>query len=302
MAAAAGGSLVIYFDQPEGRKLLSDARDSRNGCYQPILHGIFSQQTTRAGCGIQSCALLLSANAIGCRMNSSRQWHQRPSVTDMSHQPVSSVPAKRRKTDDAVEKTVRTKQHSPSHSVVSEQSYKQTSQNEKGVSALPAKGGLATGSSVFNLPYTEVGLYSMPQTMTVTTRELVASNGLTLGEVAGILRAHGCTVWTVHSASSTVSQFRHDLVDALSSADSCSGMVLNFHRGPLSTDEKARKSHHSPVVAYHKASDNLLILDTAAPIERHFWTSVQAMFTAMLTIDHVSGKSRGYCFFVKSPV
>ena len=296
MASAASGPLMIYLDQPEGRKLLSDVRDDHSGCCQPILHAIFSQQTTRAGCGIQSCALLLSANAIGCHMNSSR--HQEHHVTD----DVTSVPVKRRKTDDVMGKTVRTKVYNPSQSVTLEPSYKRTSQSEKDVSAVLAKGGYASSSSVFNLPYTEVGLYSMPQTLTVTRRELVASNGLTLAEVAEILRAHGCTVWTVHSASSTVSQFRRDLLDALSSADSCSGMILNFHRGPLSTGEKARKSHHSPAVAYHKASDNLLVLDTAAPIERHFWTSVEAMFTAMLTVDHVSGKSRGYCFFVKSSV
>jgi len=299
MAAAAGGPLVIYLDQPEGQKLLSEVRDGHNGCYQPILHRIFSQQTMRAGCGMQSCALLLSANAIGCRMHSST--NQGHNITDRLHQPLSYVPAKRRKTDDPMEKTVHTKHYNPRQSVNLEQSYKQT-QSEKDVSTLLAKGRYVSSSSVFNLPYTEVGLFSMPQTMTVTRRELVASTGLTLSEVAGILRAHGCTVWSVHSASSTVSQFRRDLLDALSSADSCSGMVLNFHRGPLSMDEKARKSHHSPVVAYHKASDNLLVLDTAAPIERHFWTSIDAMFTAMLTQDHVSGKSRGYCFFVKTPV
>jgi len=300
MAAAAGRPLVIYLDQPEGQKLLSDVRGDRNGCYQPILHGIFTQQTTRAGCGIQSCALLLSANAIGCHVKFARQ--QRPSVTDMFHQLESSVPSKRRKTDDAKEKTARTKYYNPGQSPVSQQSYKQTSHTEKHVSTVTAKEGYATSSSVFNLPFTEVGLYSMPQTMTVTRRELVASNGLTLAEVAAILQAHGCTVWTVYSASSTVSQFRRDLIDALSSADSCSAMIVNFHRGPLSMGETACKSHHSPVVAYHKASDNLLVLDTAAPIEHHFWTSVDAMFTAMLTLDHVSGKSRGYCFFVKSPM
>jgi len=299
MAAAASEPLMIFFGQPEGQKLLSDVQHGRNGCYQPILHSIFSQQTTRAGCGIQSCALLLSANAIGCHMNSGHQGHD---VTDVFHQPLPSVPAKRRKTDSVEKtKTDRPKNYSPGQLLLSEESSKQTSQNQKHASALPVKGGPASSSSVFTLPYTEVGLYSMPQTMTVTSRELVASKGLTLAEVAGILRAHGCRVWTVHSASTTVSQFRRDLLDALSSADSCSGMILNFHRGPLSTGDKARKSHHSPAVAYHRASDNLLVLDTAAPIERHFWTSVEAMFTAMLTADHVSGKSRGYCFFVKPP-
>jgi len=300
MATAAAGPVVIYLDQPEGRKLLSDVRDGRNGCYQPILHRIFSQQTTRAGCGIQSCALLLSANAVGCQLSSSR--HQGHSSPPTLHQLELAVPAKRRKTDDPGEKTVRAKVYDPSQSLNSDKSNKQTSPSEKDTSSLAARGGgHPSGISVSSLPYTEVGLYSMPQTMTVTSREMVASHGLTLAQVAAILQAHSCTVWVVYSASSTVAQFRRDLLDVLSSAESCSGMVLNFHRGPLSAGvEKARKSHHSPVVAYHKAFDYILLLDTAAPIDRHFWTSVDAMFTAMLTVDHVSGKSRGYCFFVKS--
>lgn len=296
MATAAAGPVVIYLDQPEGRKLLSDVRDGRNGCYQPILHTIFSQQTTRAGCGIQTCALLLSANAIGCRLSSSR--HQGPSSTATLHEPVLTVPAKRRKTEDTAEKAVQPKVNDPNQLLKLDKSNKQTLPSEKDTTSLGTK--RESSSSVSSLPYTEVGLYSMPQTMTVTSREWVASNGLTLAQVAGILQAHGCTVWIVYSASSTVAQFRRDVLDVLSSADSCSGMVVNFHRGPLSTGEKARKSHHSPVVAYHKAFDYVLVLDTAAPIERHFWTSVDAMFTAMLTVDHVSGKSRGYCFFIKS--
>ena len=299
MATAAGGPVVIYLDQPEGRKLLADVSDGRNGCYQPILHSIFSQQTTRAGCGIQSCALLLSANAIGCHMSSSKR--RIPSSTDKLPQTVSSFPPKRRKTEDSVDKTVPAKNYNPKQFSLSEKSAKQTSQSEKEVVTVSAEGGYPSSSGSFNLPYTELGLYSMPETMTITRRELVASNGLTLAEVAAILQAHGCTVWIVYSASSTVSQFRRDVIDVLSAADSCSGMILNFHRGPLSTaGDKSRKSHHSPVVAYHKAFDLVLILDTAAPVDRHFWTSVDAMYTAMLTVDHVSGKSRGYCFFVKS--
>jgi len=298
MATAATGPVVIYLDQPEGRKLLSDVRDGRNGRYQPILHTIFSQQTTRAGCGIQSCALLLSASAIGCRLSSSRRQGHSSTVT--SHQAVLAVPAKRRKTDDTVEKTVQPKIYDPNQLLKIDKSNKQTSPTEKDTTSLATKGGYPLSSNVSSLPYTEVGLYSMPQTMTVTSRELVASSGLSLAQVGGILQAHGCTVWIVYSASSTVAQFRRDVLDVLSSADSCSGMVVNFHRGPLSTGEKARKSHHSPVVAYHKAFDYILVLDTAAPIERHFWTSTDDMFTAMLTVDHVSGKSRGYCYFVKS--
>lgn len=287
---------MIYCDEPEGRKLLSDVRDGKNGCYQPILHGIFSQQTTRAGCGIQSCALLLSANAIGCHMKSNH--HQGRSVTDTLHQPVTSVPTKRRKTGDTKATTGQTNHQSSSQSTVPEQPHKQTLSVEKDISPLQAKEGYASSSVVFTLPYTEVGLYSMPQTLTVTRRELVASGGLTLSQVAGILQAHACVVWTVHATSTTVAQFRRDLLDVLSSADSCSGMIVNFHRGLLTTG--ARKSHHSPVAAYHKVSDNLLVLDTAAPVERHFWTSVEAMFNAMLTLDHVTAKSRGYCFFIKT--
>jgi len=151
-AAAAAVPLVIYFDEPEGRKLLSDVRDG-HGSYQPILHSIFSQQTTRAGCGIQSCALLLSANAIGCHVSSSR--HQRHSVTDTFAQTLSSIPAKRRKTE-LVDKSGRAKTYSP---LVLEQPSKQTSHSESDErSSLVVRRGHASSGDVFNLPYTEVGL------------------------------------------------------------------------------------------------------------------------------------------------
>jgi len=290
MAAAAAGPSLIYLDEVEGRKLLADVRDGRHGCYQPLLHSIFGQQTTRAGCGIQSCALLLSANAVGCqRVNLSRQQGH-----SVSRQP--SVPAKKRKTEDSVvDEPLLSKTSAHNLPSALNSATKQPVKEKDPRVGNPSSGG------VFQLPYTEVGLYSMPQTLSVTTRELVASHGLTLAEVAGILRAHGCTVWVVYSSSSTADQFRRHVVDVLSAVDSCAGMVLNFHRGPLSSaPEKARKSHHSPVVAYHKSADRVLVLDTAAPVDRHFWASVDALFTAMLTVDHVSGKSRGYCFFVKS--
>lgn len=229
MAIGGAGAPVIYLDQPQGAKLLSEVQNGGAGIYQPILHNIFTQQTSHAGCGIQSCALALCANALGTRRQS-------------LNAEVSSV----------------------------------------------------------DVPNTELGLYEMPQTLKVTNRIAVAKAGLTLAQVSAILRSHGCIVRTVYATSASSADFRNDVLVALSSVNSQSGLIVNFHRSMLNTgNEPSRKSHHSPLVAYHRTADCVLVLDTAAPLGRHFWVSVDSMFAAMSTGDRVSGQSRGYCVFSK---
>jgi len=221
---------VIYLEHPEGRQLLAEVQNGKAGHHQPILQIIFSRQTTGGGCGIQSCALALSANALGSQFEPSQLLKTLP-VT---------------------------------------------------------------------LPYTELGMYEMPETLEVTNRHSVSRGGLTLEEVAAILRSHGCSVRTTHAASCSASQFRSDVIEALSSVKSQNGLIVNFSRSGLNKDsERSHWAHHSPLVAYHKLTDRVLVLDTAAPLNRHFWATVDSLFLAMLSTDRTSRKSRGYCIFSK---
>jgi hypothetical protein len=294
MAAGSGvPATVIYLDQLDGQRLLAEVqKDAAAGAYQPILHTIFSQQTTRAGCGIQSCALVLSANAIGCCVRSGLGSDKRTKTS-------LHVVAKKRK----VEKEVGLKIHDDVRQVTSELLEQETYGRQTEVSSHVDGTVSMTYSGNLTLPYTEVGLYEMPATLAVTRRELVASHGLTLAEVAAILQGHGCTVRVVHASSGSPDQFRRDVSFVLAASDSRMGVIVNFHRGPLSTGtDVSRRSHHSPLVAYHKHSGRVLLLDTSAPREQHFWATIGALFTAMATIDKVSGLSRGYCLFSKSPI
>lgn len=289
-----GTSLVTYLEETDGHRMLTEVQKNGAGGYQPILHAIFTQQTTRGGCGITSCALVLSANSIGCSGVENvhhRSSHRLP-VSD-SKLP-SKSPAGRREPRSADPERM----SSPNVTVASSISKSMTTR--KVDTKLTTASMLRMMFPSLVAPFTELGLYEMPATMAIARRESVSHRGLTLSEVAAILHGHGCTVRVVNASSSQVDQFRRDVASALSDPDSCSGVIVNFHRGPLSTGEGSHRAHHSPLVAYHRLADCVLVLDTAAPPERHFWVSCSALFTAMSTVDSVSGISRGYCVFSKT--
>lgn len=228
---AASATKVIYLSSAEGQALLENVTKAKGGLYQPILHVIFTKQETPAGCGVQSCALLLSANSLGRHYTAKSFLSLKPSSLDRQM-----------------------------------------------------------------IPYTELALYDLPQTLAVTDRSAVAKYGLTLSQVAQIMKNHGCTVKEVHASHSSPSQFRADITEALASFDSRAGVIVNFSRSKLGMTSRA--AHHSLLVAYHSDTDCVLILDTGID-KPDFWVSVNDLFTAMNTEDHISRQSRGYCITFK---
>lgn len=229
MATSTGS--VIYLSSSEGQSLLESVRKGKGGLYQPILHVIFSKQMTPAGCGMQCCALLLSANRLGRTYS--------------------------------------------------------------------AKSFLSLKSSSFDrqlIPFTELTMYDLPQTLAVVDHSTVQRYGLTLSQVAKILTSHGCSVKKVHASHSSPSQFRADVVEALASFDSRAGVTVNFVRSKLGM--ASRVAHHSVLAAYHSDSDCVLVLDTGVEKE-DFWVSINDLFTAMNTEDHLTKQIRGYCIAYK---
>lgn len=227
---AASATSVIYLSSAEGQTLLENVRKAKGGLYQPILHVIFTKQMTPAGCGMQSCALLLSANSLGQRYKAKSFLSLNPSTLDKEM-----------------------------------------------------------------IPFTELTMYSLPQTLAVTDLSAIAKYGLTLSQVAQIMKNHGCTVKEVHASDSSRSQFRADITEALANFDSRAGVIINFSRSKLGL---ARSAHHSPLVAYHSDTDCVLILDTGVD-KPDFWVTVDDLFGAMNTEDHISRQSRGYCIAFK---
>jgi len=116
--------------------------------------------------------------------------------------------------------------------------------------------------------------------------------GMSLAEVGGLLKAHGCHVTVVHAADSSVEKFRQHGIEALSHADSSCAIVVNYHMETLG--QGLFFGHHSPLAAYHVNTDRFLLLDVW-PETSECWATASSLYASMNTVDGATGKTRGYC-------
>ena len=68
-------------------------------------------------------------------------------------------------------------------------------------------------------------------------------------------------------------------------------LVVNYQREVLGQN---KVGHISPLAAYDRETDTVLILDTASYSYPPTWVPVADLFAAMATTDRSSGKSRGF--------
>jgi hypothetical protein len=117
----------------------------------------------------------------------------------------------------------------------------------------------------------------------------VSFRGLTLEQLARIIRAHGLEVRIVHAAQSDLESFRALARDALS--ESLVFLIVNYDRTALG---QAGSGHISPIGAYDAETDRLLVLDVAGYKYPYTWVPTSKLWSAMNTTDSDSGKTRGY--------
>ena len=127
------------------------------------------------------------------------------------------------------------------------------------------------------------------QASEVRPRRKVMLGGMSLPELAGLLRAHGAAVTLQHASLSDVEQFRETVVRNLSKEGDF--LLVNYQRQVLGQN---KVGHISPVAAYDRETDTVLIMDTASYSYPPTWVPVEGLFEAMATLDRSSGKSRGY--------
>jgi hypothetical protein len=128
-----------------------------------------------------------------------------------------------------------------------------------------------------------------PRTEAVRSWWKTTFGGMTLGDLAGMLAAHGATT-TVHYASDeTVDSFRTALAANL--ATQGDWLVVNYDRAKAG--EKGG-GHISPIAAYDPAAGMVLLLDVAAYKYPPHWVDVARLFAAMDTPDSESHRSRGW--------
>lgn len=120
--------------------------------------------------------------------------------------------------------------------------------------------------------------------------ELAAAEGLSLGEVACLAACNGAAVQLHHAEPGTEAELRAELE---ASVRSLRGpfLVANYARTELG---QTGGGHFSPLAAWHRQSDHVLVLDVARFKYPPHWVPVSRLWRAMATADDTGQRLRGW--------
>ncbi|WP_267225605.1 phytochelatin synthase family protein [Dyella silvae] len=154
--------------------------------------------------------------------------------------------------------------------------------------------GVATGSIVANAalhrqPFVTQETFFSSEASALRSEVAVTFSGLTLSQLAAILRNHGLDVQVVHATQDGLASFRE--VASATLAEPHQFLIVNYDRAAL---KQEGPGHISPVAAYNAASDRLLVLDVAAQKYPYTWVPLRELWDAMNTVDPQSGETRGF--------
>eukprot|EP00051_Salpingoeca_urceolata_P031081 m.10298 g.10298 ORF g.10298 m.10298 type:complete len:255 (+) comp3745_c0_seq1:104-868(+) len=137
--------------------------------------------------------------------------------------------------------------------------------------------------------FTQEDVFSSECAKHVVLPDIVKHFGTTLDQAAGLLECWGAKAAVVHANTSSVESFRTAMATSMTQLNAFT--IVNFLRGTLDQNGHA---HFSPVAAYHKPSDSILLLDVARYKYPPVWVPTDTLFQAMQTTDTTSRKSRGW--------
>lgn len=153
--------------------------------------------------------------------------------------------------------------------------------------------GVASGVTVLNTlqpePRVTQTSFFTDEASKVRSSLQVTFAGMTLGQLAGLLRAHHLQVNEVYAADTTVEAFRAVAEQNLATAGDL--MLVNYQRAALGQKEGG---HISPIAAYDATTDRLLILDVATYKYPPVWVTTADLWKALTEVDTSSGRSRGF--------
>ena len=113
--------------------------------------------------------------------------------------------------------------------------------------------------------------------------------GMTLAELAGLLRAHGAEVTLYHADEVPIDTFRAMARSNLETPGDF--VIVNYQRATLGQGEMG---HISPLAAYNQQTDRFLVLDVASHKFPRTWVKTEDLWHAMNTLDATSGRTRGF--------
>ena len=121
-------------------------------------------------------------------------------------------------------------------------------------------------------------------------RSVLMEIGMTLDQIAGILRTQPVKADVHHAAESSLDEFRKAAVSYLDQPGNY--VIVNYLRKAI---HQETGGHISPLAAYDAESDRFLILDVARYKYPPVWVKASELFDAMNTIDSDNhGLTRGY--------
>jgi hypothetical protein len=136
--------------------------------------------------------------------------------------------------------------------------------------------------------WTQTNLFAAPASLAVVRPEQVARQGMDLAQLQGLLASQGVVAQRFHGDSLSLAQFRWLLQRSL--ADGSDRLLVNYHRGALG---QQGGGHISPLAAYARHGDRVLILDVARYRYPPVWVATGDLWRAVRTLDSSSGRSRG---------
>lgn len=151
--------------------------------------------------------------------------------------------------------------------------------------------GVASGAAVlaaFGRDVTQDSFFS-PAARRVRSPLAVSLGGMSLPQLGALLEAHGLSAEVHHAGTFTLALFRQAVAANL--ADPGDFLLVNYQREALG---QGQVGHISPLGAYHRGSDRVLILDTASYRYPYTWAPLAALYAAMADIDPASGRPRGF--------
>jgi hypothetical protein len=149
----------------------------------------------------------------------------------------------------------------------------------------PAPAAAGYGSYRF---WTQTNLFAAPASLAVARPEQVARQGMDLAQLQGLLSGQGVVAQRYHGDSLSLVQFRELLRRSL--ADGGDRLLVNYHRAALGQEGGG---HISPLAAYDRRGDRVLILDVARYRYPPVWVGTAELWRAVRTLDPSSGRSRG---------
>jgi glutathione gamma-glutamylcysteinyltransferase len=120
--------------------------------------------------------------------------------------------------------------------------------------------------------------------------DVVATRGVTLGELGCLAECNGAHSHVVRAASASVADLGRAIADATRSP-SGPVMIAAYDRAALG---QTGIGHFSPIGGYHEGRDLVLLLDVARFKYPPHWVPIAQLFEAMLPLDSATGHSRGW--------